>query len=83
MSNNIFPRYITDELLVLVENIVEGQSGSHIDEAMKELEDAINEEDEDDLGSDISVFRAEAVKVISRSRAPVPTSSSSVMNQQM
>ena len=83
LSDLDFPRYITDELLILVENVVEGQSGSHIDEAMKELEDAINEEDEDDLGSDISVFRAEAVKVISRSRAPVPTSSSSVMNQQM
>ena len=77
-----FPRYITDELLVLVKNILEGQSGSHIDEAMKELEDAIDEEDEDDLGTDISIFRAEAVKIISRSRAPVPTSSSSVMNQQ-
>ena len=73
-----FPRYITDEFLIFVEHIVEGQSGSHIDEAMEELEDAIKEEDEDDLGTDISVFRAEAVKIISRVRAPVPTVPSSI-----
>jgi hypothetical protein len=75
LSDHEFPRYIIDELLRLVENIVEGQSGSHIDEAMKELEDAINEEDEDECGTDIdiSLFRAEAVKVISRSRAPAPS----------
>ncbi|KAN0135125.1 hypothetical protein V8E53_007016 [Lactarius tabidus] len=77
MSDHDFPTYITDELLALVENIVEGQSGSHIDEAMKELEDAIGEQDEDEGEADITLFRAEAVKVISRSRAPAPPSSSS------
>jgi hypothetical protein len=77
MSDHDFPTYITDELLALVENIVEGQSGSHIDEAMKELEDAIDEQDEDEGEADITLFRAEAVKVISRSRAPAPPSSSS------
>ena len=70
VSNNIFPRYITDELLVLVENIVEGQSGSHIDEAMKELEDVINGQPANSWGADICRFRTEAVKVISRSNAP-------------
>ena len=74
LSNHNFPRYITDELLVLVEKIVEGQSGSHIDEAMEELEDTIHEENELMRGTDISLFRAEAVKVISRSRSPAPFS---------
>ncbi|KAH9051496.1 hypothetical protein EDB87DRAFT_1664395 [Lactarius vividus] len=32
-----YPRYITNELLVLLGNMVEGQSGSYIDDAMKEL----------------------------------------------
>ena len=84
-----FPRYITDELLVLLENMVEGQSGSHIDEAMKELE-AANETDammeqkkEQDSGripwwtpvtDDVSLFRTEVIKVILRSRAPVLSS---------
>ena len=77
MSNIVFPRYITDKLLVLLENMVEGQSGSHIDEAMEELEDAINEQDTDPTWftkAEFPLFRAEAVKVISRSRAPVPSS---------
>jgi hypothetical protein len=74
LSNHDFPRFIIDELLCLVENIVEGQSGSYIDEAMKELEDAINEQDEFEPGAEICLFRAEAVKVISRSRAPAPSS---------
>ena len=73
-TNRDYPSYITDELLLLVEKIMEGQSGSHIDEAMKELEDTINEENEFERGTDISLFRAEAVKVISRSRAPAPSS---------
>ena len=78
LSNCTYPKYVTDELLVLVGNIVEGQSGSHIDEAMKELEDAINEEDDFMMrGTDLSLFRAEAVKVISRSRAPARFSKSS------
>ena len=77
MSYYVFPSYITDRLLVLLENMVEGQSGSHIDEAMKELEDAINEQDTDPVWftkAELSLFRVEAIKVISRSRAPVPSS---------
>ncbi|KAF8259238.1 hypothetical protein EI94DRAFT_1813624 [Lactarius quietus] len=70
-----FPRYLTDEFLVLVENIVEGQSGSHIDEVMKELKDAI--EGKDDVAEQRMMkrclFAEEVVKVISRSRAPVPS----------
>jgi hypothetical protein len=53
---------------------VEGQSGSHIDEAMRELEEAINERDGFERGTETCLFRAEAVKVISRSRAPAPSS---------
>ena len=71
VSNFVYPRCITDKLLVLLENMVEGQSGSHIDEAMKELENAIKGQD---TVLARSLFRAEAVKVISRSRAPVPSS---------
>ena len=74
-TNYVFPRYITDKLLVLLENMVEGQSGSHIDEAMKELEDAIKEQRTVPAWlTEVPLFRAEAVKVISRSRAPVPPS---------
>ncbi|KAH9170227.1 hypothetical protein EDB89DRAFT_1979507 [Lactarius sanguifluus] len=36
-SDSNYPRYFTNELLVLLGNMVEGQSGSHIDDAMKEL----------------------------------------------
>ena len=66
MSNYRFPSYILDELLVLLGNMVEGQSGSHLDEATKELEDAKGESP----WTEVNLFRAEAVKVISRSRAP-------------
>ncbi|KAF8260913.1 hypothetical protein EI94DRAFT_1811086 [Lactarius quietus] len=75
-----FPRYITDELLVLAENVLEGQSGSHIDEAMKELEDGIEGKGGVLDGvphqwlMESRLFAAEAVKIISRSRAPEPTS---------
>jgi hypothetical protein len=68
LSNHVVPSYLTDGLLVLLENILEGQSGSHIDEAMKELEDAIKKGES--ARADVNLFRAEAVKVISRSRAP-------------
>ncbi|KAH9052778.1 hypothetical protein EDB87DRAFT_344207 [Lactarius vividus] len=74
LSDIVFPRYITDELLALLENMVEGQFGSHIDDAMKELDDAIKEPGAvPEWFAEIPLFRAEAVKVISRSRAPVPS----------
>jgi hypothetical protein len=68
LSNYVFPSYVTDELLVLLENMLEGQSGSHIDEATKELEDAIKKGES--AWAEVNLFRAEAVKVISRSQAP-------------
>ena len=63
ISDRRYPSYITDELLVLLGNIVEGQSGSHIDDTMKEL---------DGLPlwfTEGHRFRAEAIKIISRTRA--------------
>jgi hypothetical protein len=73
LSDLPFPSYVTDELLVLLENMVEGKSGSHIDEAMKEMEDAIKEQDTVPHSEiENRLFRAKAVDVISRSRAPAP-----------
>jgi hypothetical protein len=40
LSNYALPTFITEGLLVLLEKMGEGQSGSHIDGAMKELEGA-------------------------------------------
>ncbi|KAH9036515.1 hypothetical protein EDB85DRAFT_1940432 [Lactarius pseudohatsudake] len=67
-SNRSYPRCVTDELLVLLENMVEGQSGSHIDDAMKEL-DAVPHSFQGGR-----LFGTEAMEVISRSRAPLPSS---------
>jgi len=36
-SNRTYPEYITNELLVLLGNMVEGQTGSHLDDTMVEL----------------------------------------------
>jgi len=75
LSNNYLPSYITDELLVLLGNMVEGQSGSHIDDAMKELDDAIKEHGAvPEWSIEFRLFRAGAVRVLSRSRAPSPSS---------
>ena len=75
LSDCHFPRYLTDGLLVLLENMVEGQSGSHIDEAMRELENATKKQDDDPAWStEIRLFRAKVVDVISSSRASVPSS---------
>ncbi|KAH9011891.1 hypothetical protein EDB84DRAFT_1538177 [Lactarius hengduanensis] len=76
LSKHPFPKYITDELLVLLENMVEGQSGSHIDDAMKELDDAIREHwqdadpdlDPESFTTGCHLFRAEAIEVIFRSQ---------------
>ena len=75
MSDRIFQRYLTDELLVLLENMVEGQYGPPIDEAMRELENAIKKQDDDPPWlPEIRLFRAKVFNVISRSRASVPSS---------
>jgi len=53
---------------------VEGQSGPHIDEAVKELEEVIEDQDNDvQWRTALRLIRAEVVRVISRSRAPAPT----------
>ena len=64
-SDHDYPSYITEELLVLLRNMVEGQSGSHIDDALEELNDPSTWIDED------SGFARKAIKVISQ----LPTSS--------
>ena len=76
LSNNYFPTYITDELLVLLEKMVEGQFGSHIDEALKELEDGTEEQEgvQERVVDSVTLFKAEAIKVISRSQVFVPAS---------
>jgi hypothetical protein len=67
ISDRRYPRYVTDELLVLLGNMVEGQSGSHIDDAMTEL-DALPL-----WFTDGRLFRAEAIEIISRLRAHIPS----------
>jgi hypothetical protein len=73
LSNRPIRSYIVEELLILVENMVEGQSGSHIDETTKELEDAIKKNETPEW-TDVNLFRAKLVKVITRSRASMPSS---------
>ncbi|KAH9052788.1 hypothetical protein EDB87DRAFT_1655506 [Lactarius vividus] len=79
LSDVAFPRYLTDELLIFLRNMVEGQSGSHIDDAMRKMEDATKTQ-EGVPGPrwwlDIHAFRAAAMKVISESRLRVPALSS-------
>ena len=72
LSDLGFPSYITDELLKLLENMFEGQSGSHIDEAIQELEAARLEVAVEEQGhtvtcqrwTEIRPFREEAIKVL-------------------
>ena len=61
ISNRTYPEYITNELLVLLGNMVEGQSGSYIDDTMKELGFCFR-----------NAFATEAMAVISRRRAQAP-----------
>ncbi len=63
ISSRSYPRYIANELLILLGNMVEGQSGSHIEDAMEELG-----------AYDYVSFAAGAKEAISRSRARVPSS---------
>jgi hypothetical protein len=70
-ANPNYPRYITDELLVMFGSMVQGQSGlQHIDDAMEELNAAPQWPT---IGRPL---RAEAIKVLSRSCTHVPSSSS-------
>ncbi|KAI9439353.1 hypothetical protein H4582DRAFT_1948725 [Lactarius indigo] len=74
-SDLVFPKYITDELLELFENMVRGRSGSHIDDAAKELDDAVATDvvRGPEWWTTVRLFRADAVKVLSRLRAPAPS----------
>ena len=75
LSDRVFPKYVTDELLALLKKMVEGQYGLHINDAMKELEDAIKFQDAipEEL-KEVRTFRARALDVLARSRAPAPSS---------
>jgi hypothetical protein len=82
LSDLGFPKYITDELLVLLKNMLEGQSGSHIDEAKKALEDAKLEDAIEEQGhsvgcerwTEIRPFREAAFKLISHSQVTASSS---------
>ena len=69
-SDYPYPSYITDELLELLGKVLEGQMGSHIDDAMEELKDVwswvYGEEDDN--------FPEKAWRVIARTRTPVSSS---------
>ncbi|KAI9445549.1 hypothetical protein H4582DRAFT_2071190 [Lactarius indigo] len=64
-SDHYYPSYITDELLILLGNIIEGQSGSHIDDAVKEVDDQFWGWCEDKM------FGRDASEVLSQLRAPI------------
>ncbi|KAH9009422.1 hypothetical protein EDB83DRAFT_2453781 [Lactarius deliciosus] len=68
-SDLVFPKYITDELLELFKNMVVGQSGSHIDDSMRELDDAVDALPGPVWLTHVRLFRADAVKVLSCLRA--------------
>ena len=66
ITNHTYPEYITEELLVLLENMVEGQSGSHIDDAMNAMKKS--------GAYGRYGFGAKVMKVLSSTPAPVPSS---------
>jgi len=57
-----FPTYITDELLSLLDRLLEGQTGPHIENAVQQLSLPDNR-------PGIQEFRAKALRVISRFQA--------------
>jgi len=61
-----YPDYIIQELLVLLGNMMEGQSGSHIDKVVEELRSLSWRRNEQ--------LADKAIEVISRSRLPVSSS---------
>jgi hypothetical protein len=58
---SIYPLYVADEFLELLGNIFEGQTGSHIDDAVRQLRSSLN--------YFYDVFRARLLQVITRPRA--------------
>jgi hypothetical protein len=69
VSNFPYPEYITNELLDLLENIVEGQPSSSLDKTMDELKDEL-EENLRRFGANELATKAIAV-ISQRSQAPV------------
>ena len=67
-----YPSYITDELLTSLGKMVDGESGSHIDEAVHQLK--ANGMDEIPFSPRFQEFRDTALDIISRLRASVPSS---------
>jgi hypothetical protein len=69
-SDYPYPSYITDEFLELLGKVLEGQMGSHIDDAMEELKDVWSWV----YGEEGDNFPEKAWRVIARTRTPVPLS---------
>ncbi|KAH9996411.1 hypothetical protein BJV74DRAFT_828107 [Russula compacta] len=67
-----YPAYITDELLVFIGNMLEGETGPHIDLAIQQLSTDRRYRPEDYDGP--PGFPAKALEVISLSRPSVPSS---------
>ena len=62
-----YPDYITDELLTLLENVLEQQTGEHhIDDAVQKLTDQLLPEHH--TGTRRGLFGAKALRIISRAR---------------
>ena len=64
-SGHAYPSYITDELLVLLGNMLEGEKGSHIDKAVRELRAARLW-----LHGERQKFLDKVLEVITRSKPP-------------
>ena len=69
VSNRTYPEYITDELLALSGNMVEGQSGLDIDKTIHDLSNNLHRTDVN------AVFATKAIGLISRKRAQAPLES--------
>jgi hypothetical protein len=66
---SIYPLYVADEFLELLGNIFKGQTGSHIDDAVRQLTSSSH--------YFYDVFRARLLEVVTRARAQSPGSSRS------
>ena len=69
-SGYAYPSYITNELLVLLGNMLEGEQGPHIDKAIRELRAARLW-----LHGERQSFLDKVLEVITRSRPPAPLTS--------
>jgi len=64
VSNFGYPTYIRHEFLVLLGNVFAGQTGPHIDDALRQLVDLYNRR----YDGESKAFVAEALKVLTRAR---------------